>query len=132
MTDNMKIAMYGAKKMCCAQVLVLMGLDMLGEQNDRLVSAASGLCVGVRSGLLCGALTGGALMLSMFDAKVANEELIPQLTEWFEDEVGEKYGGMNCGDIIEGDSALKKMRCPLIVQGTFVKAKSLLSQAGLI
>ena len=42
---------------CCSQALVSLGLTLKGEENPSLLKASASLCLGVRSGLTCGALT---------------------------------------------------------------------------
>lgn len=41
---------------CCSQALVSLGLTLKGEENPSLLKASAALCLGVRSGLTCGAL----------------------------------------------------------------------------
>lgn len=130
MDDREMIAALRAQKLCCAQVLVAMGLWLKGEQNDRLIEAAGGLCVGLYSGMLCGTLTGASMMLSLFDREMAKTELIPRLTEWFEDEMTGAYGGITCADIVGADPSLKAARCPAIIEKTYFEAKRLLIESG--
>ena len=40
---------------CCSQALVSLGLTLKGEENPSLLKASAALCLGVRSGLTCGA-----------------------------------------------------------------------------
>ena len=132
MTDREMLDILRSKKLCCAQMMVAMGLCLKGEQNDGLVDAAFGLCLGVHSGLLCGTLSGGALMLSLFDKELAKNELIPMFSQWFEDEMTSKYGSLNCGEIIGGDPSFKTVRCPQIVELAYFEAKRLLLESGQI
>lgn len=84
---------------CCAEVMVRLGLALKGEENPLLVTASSGLCIGMHSGFNCGALTGGCLLLAMFDRAVAARVMIPELTEWFDAAYGMEYGSVNCEDL---------------------------------
>lgn len=52
---------------CCSQALVSLGLTLKGEENPSLLKASASLCLGVRSGLTCGALTGAAMMMALFE-----------------------------------------------------------------
>lgn len=53
---------------CCSQALVLAGAYPLRvEENPSLLRASASLCLGVRSGLTCGALTGAAMMMALFE-----------------------------------------------------------------
>ena len=51
---------------CCSQALVSLGLTLKGEENPSLLKASAALCLGVRSGLTCGALTGAAMMMAPY------------------------------------------------------------------
>ena len=86
--------------------------------------------MGVRCGLTCGALTGAAMMLQLFDPETAATEMIPELAEWFKETYGEAYGGVNCDDILERNLANKAMRCPAVVESTYVKAREILEDFG--
>lgn len=115
---------------CCAQALVALGLELKGEENPQLVQTAAALCLGVRGGLTCGALTGGAMLLQLLDPEQAAGALIPELVEWFSDSYGEQYGSVNCHDILEGDLA-NKIRCPALVERTYRKCRELLQEYGM-
>ena len=114
---------------CCSQILVGLGLDLLGAKNEGLERAASGLCGGLRSGLTCGCLTGGAMLLSLFDEKQA-EEMIPELVQWFRDRCGETYGGVDCRSILEGHPENQALRCPKLMEATYREARELLEEFG--
>lgn len=118
-----------AQGLCCAQVMMQMGLYVLRKENTQLVQSAAALCGGVHSGYTCGALTGAACMLSLFDPK-AGKEMIPQLTEWFEDVYGARYGGVNCSDIVQGQRANIAARCPELIEQTYLRAAEILQSYG--
>jgi len=115
---------------CCAAALVEMGLASRGESNPLLLQAVSGLCGGVQGGLLCGALTGAACMLNVVAPDQANALLVPELTEWFTAAMGEQYGGSACADILAGDPHSKSVRCPAVVEATYLQVKEILRNAG--
>ncbi len=115
---------------CCASAIVQTALEINGGGNEQLVHAVSGLCVGVRSGLLCGALTGAACMMSMLDPRNANKEMIPELVEWFRSTYGREHGGINCADIIENDMSVRKLRCPAVIESTYLRAKRIMTDYG--
>jgi C_GCAxxG_C_C family probable redox protein len=119
----------------CSQVLLLMGLQDRGESNPALIRAARGLAGGVGfSGEICGALTGGACLLGLFAGKGLAEEpddprldqMVQELVKWFKEEYGREYGGIRCDDILAGESANMRARCPGLVVGTYQKASELL------
>ena len=115
---------------CCAQALVTLGTELQGQRNPQMEAASAALCLGVRSGLTCGALTGAAMMLCLFDPMQAVSELIPQLVEWFKETYEEAYGGIDCNTILAGNPANKAFRCPALVENTYRKARELLEDAG--
>jgi len=59
----------GAKGYSCAQMLVIGALRLMGRENPDLVRAVAGLAQGVGCGELCGALSGGACLLSLYTGK---------------------------------------------------------------
>lgn len=115
---------------CCASALVQLSLEIAGEENPRLVQAVSGLCFGVQNELICGAFTGAACMMNILAPEQANEEMIRELGEWFKDIAGEKYGGINCTDIVGETPINRKIRCPALIEATYVEAKRILSDYG--
>lgn len=115
---------------CCAEALVQMGLEWRGAENPQLLQAVRGLCGGARDGLLCGALTGAACMLSLMDPQRADLDLVPELSQWFRAAMGERFGGCDCADILAGDPRNKAARCPAVVEATYLQAKEILKSCG--
>ena len=115
---------------CCAQALVALGLELKEDENPQLETAAAALCLGVRSGLICGALTGAAMMMNLFDPETAMSEMIPELTDWFRENYGERYQGIDCDSILEKNLANKAARCPALVENTYRKAREILEDYG--
>lgn len=115
---------------CCSAALVQMALEARGERNEQLLQAATALCGGIQSGLVCGALTGAACMLNVLAPEIANTHLVPELAAWFEETVGADYGGVNCRDIAGGDPLARQARCPALVEATYLKAKEILIASG--
>ena len=115
---------------CCSAVLLQLALELRGEENPGLVQASTGLCLGVHSGLTCGALTGAACMLSLFDEKLAATEMIPQLAEWFTTTYGALYQGADCRSILGGRPENKALRCPSIIESTYLEAREILQEFG--
>ena len=122
----------------CSQILILLGLDVLGRENPDLVRAMDGLNGGIGyCGKTCGALTGGVCLLGLFAGRSCPEEpqdpklklMAAELVVWFETEVA-VYGGLNCMQILEENPANKMSRCPPLVQGVFEKVMELLSKNG--
>ena len=125
----------------CAQILLILALEMEGKEDPDLIRAMGGLNGGMGfTGNVCGALTGGCCLLGYFGGKGEVEELeapelsalIGELIDWFRASVGETYGGCNCKDILENDPSNKLKRCPEVVESVFEKCVELLTEHGLI
>jgi len=79
-------------------------------------------------------MTGGACLISLYAGKGTPEEsadnrlndMISELVQWFENEYGSAYGGINCKDLIENDPGNMKERCPQMVMKTYEKVKEIL------
>ena len=115
---------------CCSVALVQMALEIRGENNDQLLQAMSALCGGVQGGLVCGALTGAACMMNVLDPQHANAAMVPELVEWFTETMGTEFGGTDCQDIVGGDPLNKKVRCPGLVEATYLQAKEIMTAYG--
>ena len=140
MTDElMRISELLQHGFCCSQVLVLMGLEAQGKENADLVRAVQGLCGGIGSaGETCGSLTGAACLLGLYAGRGLPTEtsdwqlglMLDELAAWFKEDVGERYGGIRCSQILAGDPANQPLRCPGIVVETWQKARDLLAANG--
>jgi len=140
MMDNLpEILKYGQQGFFCSQVLLLMGLDLQGKSNPELVRSMQALAGGIGfSGHNCGALTGGACLLGYYAGRDAgNDEdddrlslMLIDLVDWFTREIGGKYGGIDCDNILSGRKEEYAVRCPVIVQAVFQKCKELLVDYG--
>lgn len=125
----------------CSQIMILLALEGEGKENPDLVRALGGLTGGLGfSGNLCGALTGGSCLISYFAGQGEPEEiadphcneLIKCLVSWFEAEYGAAYGGCNCRNILEDNSANMILRCPQIVESVYTHVMEQLMEAEII
>lgn len=127
----------------CGQILMSLGLEAQGKTNPDLVQAMAGLGGGIGfTGKTCGALTGGACLLSLYagigtPAAAANDlllmDMVSELAQWFETEVGQTHGGINCAEIL-GDELENKtptMKCANILGETYAKIKDILTENGI-
>jgi C_GCAxxG_C_C family probable redox protein len=123
----------------CSQILLSMALEDRGESNPALIRATRGLAGGLGfAGESCGALTGGACMLGLYAGKGKSDEpddprtdqMVQELVAWFKEEHGQNYGGIRCDDILVGEPANMKTRCPHLVITTYEKANELLEKYG--
>lgn len=139
MDDMERMREMKAQGFYCSQILMKLGLELQGKDNPDLVRAAHGLAGGLGfSGELCGALSGGAILLGLYAGKGQPEEeqdprldfMIVDLVNWFKQEYGQSYGGIRCEDIVGDSGKNMATRCPLIVAGTFQRVKELLVENG--
>ncbi len=122
----------------CSQILMILTLDQAGKDNADLVRAMSGL--GDGCGFFketCGIMTGAACLIAWYagkgsDGEVESEMLLPMLQDfgdWFQAQVGEKYMGTRCEDIVGdlvGTPEGKKICGDLLFQ-TFQKVNEILA-----
>jgi C_GCAxxG_C_C family probable redox protein len=122
-----------AKGFYCSQIMMLLALDAQEKENPDLIRAMAGLAFGVGIGEVCGALTGGACILSLYAGKGAEEDeehfclmsMLNHLGEWFRETYAGQYGGISCNTITE-DGALRNERCGAVVAATYQKVLELL------
>ena len=75
--DDMVFRLMGLKAggFCCAQIILILALEAQGKTNADLVRSMGGLCFGINgSGEVCGALSGGACLISLYAGKGSGEE----------------------------------------------------------
>ena len=139
-TDEMRMLQRVQQGFHCSEILLFAGLEAQGKTNPDLIKAMSALAGGVGfSGEICGALTGGACLLGLYNGRGHEKEnadpriniMVSELMDWFSSKYGTQYGGIRCREITEDDSRNQPQRCPRIVAGVLKKVKLLLQQNGL-
>jgi hypothetical protein len=141
MDDSMIQMMRLAQKgYTCSQILILLALEVRGEQNPALVRAAAGLAYGCGTGKgSCGVLTGGSCVIALFAGKGSDEEqesekymmMLQELSDWFSEHVGSQYGGIECQAIVgEEGPASARQRCGGILAETYAKVMEILIANG--
>lgn len=139
MDDLIRIRELKEQGFYCSQILVLLGLDLQGKTNPDLVRSMQALAGGLGfSGNLCGALTGGACLLGLYAGKGSSEEhkderlnlMLLSLVDWFTENTGKQFNGINCEQILEGRQSNIPLRCPGIVAAVYQKSKELLVEYG--
>lgn len=119
---NQEIMELKLKGYCCSQILLELGLQHLGKESEELISAAAGLCDGVRMGKVCGILSAAVCLLYLADAEAAADGGVEELIEWFEDAFGET----ECEALIAGKPMNKIEKCPMMLEATFQKVQEIL------
>ena len=105
--DHSGFQMFRLKNLgyCCTQIMLKMALDVEEQENQDLLRAANGLCMGIGSNQkICGVLTGGIMILGLYAGKGNDKEfadpkysqMVDAFTDWFES----MYESTECRDII--------------------------------
>lgn len=122
---------------CCAQIIMMMALEAQGKSNPDLVRSVGGLCFGISGGSeICGALSGGACLLSLYagkggEAETADhrrEAMLADLLAWFRAKGAGDYGGTDCQAILERFP--KHAICGQIVIETYGECLDILGRHG--
>ncbi len=125
-----------AKGFCCSQIILILALEAQGKTDKDLVRSMAGLCYGIEgAGEVCGALSGGACLISLYTAKGGDGEevdhryplIVGELVDWFKASAG-KYGGLRCDEILEKFPDRKI--CAQIVGNTYEKCIEILAHYG--
>jgi C_GCAxxG_C_C family probable redox protein len=119
----------------CSQIVHLLAQEQNGEEVPQLISAMGGLGGGLYSGLNCGTLSGACALLSSYCARGSLSEpdrypykqLVHDLVEWF----GERFGSVNCGDLVSASVAERFEKCPVFIAETFTKCQEILAEHGI-
>jgi C_GCAxxG_C_C family probable redox protein len=139
-TEQMRMFQRVQQGFHCSEILLFAGLEAQGKTNPDLIRAVSGLAGGIGfSGEVCGALTGGACLIGLYDGRGDENDktderftiMVGELVDWFSEKYGERYGGIRCTEITEDDPANHPVRCPRIVGAVLKKVKSLLNENGI-
>ncbi|MCU0493924.1 MAG: C-GCAxxG-C-C family protein [Chloroflexaceae bacterium] len=139
MDEQSQTMALGRQGFFCSQILMLQGLALQGKENPELVRAMQGLAGGIGfTGGTCGALSGGACLLSLYAGKGSAEEdedlrllvMIGELNAWFQQRFGEQYGGIDCSTILGGKLGSQLTCCPPMIDETLQKVKELLVEHG--
>jgi C_GCAxxG_C_C family probable redox protein len=123
----------------CSQIIMALGLEAGGKDNPDVIRAMTGLCGGIGfSGNICGCLTAGVCLLGLYAGKGTPEEeehekfilMVDELLHWFNKDVAESYGGINCIDIIGEDLATRtpNPKCGQLIAGTYQKVEEILNE----
>jgi C_GCAxxG_C_C family probable redox protein len=127
-----------AKGYCCAQIILILALEIQGRTDKDLVRSMGGLCFGINgSGEVCGALSGGACLIAFYAGKGADEEdhddsyltMIEELIGWFKERASSEYSGTRCNDIL--NKCPDRSICGRIVSDTYQKCMDILIAHGL-
>lgn len=138
MLEMMQLA---AKGYVCSQIMMKMALELRGEENPALVRAMAGPGYGCGEGsATCGALVAGCSILALYTAKGGDDEIGSELlhsiqgelSEWFNQRIGERYGGISCEKIVgEAGPAASQQTCGALVADTYAKLMEIMTDQGI-
>lgn len=125
---------------CCTQIMIKLALDDEENENNDLIRALNGFCMGIGGNQkTCGVLTGGIAILGLYAGKgnemeFAHENfnhMVNEYVEWFENE----FNSTECMDIIgvysfkdEKSNENYMIKCGDILLKSYEKAQEILSK----
>jgi hypothetical protein len=112
------------KGYCCSQIIMALGLEDLGRENEDLIAAMGAFCNGMEEGKLCGTLAAAVALLFLVDARAAADGLRAEIMDWFFD----CFGGYDCDEITGGNAMNRISICPGMVVQTYEKLQELLEE----
>jgi hypothetical protein len=123
----------------CSHVLMMLALEAQGRDDPDLVRAMSGLALGMGQGFNCGALSGGCCVIGLHVGRGGENEpddprfaaVLEEFSGWFYAMAKDRYGGIDCKDIMKFDLALKNARCPGLILDAWKKVVELLADRGI-
>ncbi len=113
---------YKLKGYCCSQIVADVCLKKMGKENQDLVDACAGLCIGLSIEANCALVSSAVMMMTLKDPKEASEWAVRDFIDWFE----EAYGTIECRDIIQGNQLLVFEKCPAMIEATISKIDELM------
>lgn len=123
----------------CSHVLMKLALEAQGRDDPDLVRAMSGLALGMGQGFNCGALSGGACVLGLLAGRAGEDEaddprfaaVLDAFSGWFHASAHERFGGIDCADIMKFDPVLKAERCPALIGEVWDRLNEVLAEHGI-
>jgi hypothetical protein len=141
MTMFERMLQLSTEGLACAQIMMQLVLDAEEKQDFDLIRSLGALNNGLRDGgLTCGALTGGACVISYYAGQGEAAEpadpdyvaMIQELQAWFSAEMGGRFGGITCPALLDNGARSKMEVCPELVEATFNKALEILDEHDLL
>jgi hypothetical protein len=142
MDDTMiRMLQLGQQGFTCSQIIMMLALELRGEENPALVRAMGGLAYGCGSGRgSCGVLTGGCCVLALYAGKGSTDEapsdrfdlMLQELNDWFGEHTGCSADDMSCDAIVgEAGPQASRQQCGSILQDTYGKVLEILTANGI-
>ncbi len=132
-----RMLQLGQQGFTCSQIIILLALELRGEENPDLVRAMGGLAYGCGSGQgSCGVLTAGCCVLALYAGKGNTDEtpsdrldlMLQELGDWFRRHTGCDTEDMSCNAIVgEAGPQASRRRCGTLLQETYAKVMEILT-----
>lgn len=137
----LEMMQLAAKGYVCSQIMMKMALELRDEENLPLVRAMAGPGYGCGEGsATCGTLMAGCCILALYTAKGSDDEIGSELlhsmqgelSEWFNQRIGERYGGISCDKIVgAAGPAASQQTCGALVADTYSKVMEIMTDHGI-
>ena len=118
----------------CSQIMLLLSLEMRGQENHLLLRAMGALGGGMFVGDACGTLTGGACLLSSYFPREEGHpepteycQAVAELVQWFD----VAYGARRCIELTGLQATQIRRLCPQMMADTFVRCIEILEEHGI-
>ena len=141
---QMMLLELGSKNYSCAQILLIGGLRLTGNDNPDLVRAMGGLAEGMGFGSTCGAFTGGACLIGLYTGKGHDDEfplensalIMEEYTSWFRETFCKANPATSCDGFLGLDDAnaprlMQPARCGAMIGQVWERVISLLAENGI-
>lgn len=123
----------------CSHILMMLALEAQNRASPDVVRAMSGLALGSGQGFNCGLLTGGACVIGLCAGRGSETETddprlaaaLDDFTGWFHATMNDRFGGIDCADIMKFDPALRAERCPGLIGEVWDKLCECLDSHGI-
>ena len=135
---SFRIAEMLASGLKCSHILMTLALEARGESDPALVRAMSGLALGMGQGFNCGTLSAGCCVLGLHAGRAREDEnddprfaaMLDAFSGWFHTMAQQRWGGIDCSDIMKFDPMLKASRCPALIAEVWGQLEQTLEDHG--
>ncbi|MDR1297998.1 MAG: C-GCAxxG-C-C family protein [Deltaproteobacteria bacterium] len=142
---GMEVMALAGSGYSCAQIVLVLGLRVMGRENPDLVRAMAPMAMGASFGSVCGALTGGLCLLGLhlgkgldFETPALGGKIPPAaLVKWFLEDPMQGRIPPTCAAVFESTgtrldvaTSAPAPACADLVARTYSKAMALLVEHG--
>ena len=114
---------------CCSETVMSIYLGEAGKENPDLVKVMGAYCGGMDGTQTCGSLA--AACCAIVDACESKEKAKPLVLDFME-LFHEKFEGLTCAEILQGDNSKRQTLCPVIIEETCYELIEMLEDNSLL